>query len=52
MGETFDYVPIQLTRAFREAQNDAKFQGWLKMQEPVIPHCFCPRPPQREQQLE
>ncbi|UHJ57078.1 hypothetical protein LT337_09760 [Mycolicibacterium fortuitum] len=32
MGSTFDYVPIQLTAAFRQAQTDEKFQGWLKMQ--------------------
>lgn len=36
MGSTFDYVPIQLTKAFREAQADEKFQGWLKMQESVM----------------
>lgn len=28
-----DYVPVALTRAFREAQSDEKFQSWLKMQE-------------------
>ncbi|MCV7100895.1 MULTISPECIES: hypothetical protein [Mycobacterium] len=33
MGKTYDYVPIQLTKAFREAQSDERFQGWLKMQE-------------------
>ena len=36
MGSTFDYVPIQLTKAFREAQADEKFQGWLKMQDAVM----------------
>jgi hypothetical protein len=36
MGSTFDYVPIQLTKAFREAQADEKFQGWLKMQEAAM----------------
>ncbi|MFA4052603.1 MULTISPECIES: hypothetical protein [Mycobacteroides] len=36
MGEAFDYVPTQLTKAFREAQADEKFQGWLKMQEAVM----------------
>jgi len=28
-----DYVPEQLTKAFRLAQSDERFQGWLKMQE-------------------
>lgn len=36
MGSTFDYVPVQLTKAFREAQTDENFQGWLKMQEAVM----------------
>lgn len=36
MGKTFDYVPVQLTKAFREAQADEKFQGWLKMQEAAM----------------
>jgi hypothetical protein len=36
MGSTFDYVSIQLTKAFREAQVDEKFQGWLKMQEAAM----------------
>jgi hypothetical protein len=36
MGETFNYVPTQLTKAFRDAQADEKFQGWLKMQEAVM----------------
>lgn len=36
MGKVSDYVPIALTRAFREAQTDEKFQGWLKMQEAAV----------------
>ncbi|WP_049924823.1 hypothetical protein [Mycolicibacterium septicum] len=36
MGSTFNYVPIQLTKAFRDAQSDEKFQGWLKMQEAAV----------------
>ncbi len=36
MGKASDYVPVQLTKAFREAQADEKFQGWLKMQEAVM----------------
>ena len=31
-----DYVPIALTRAFREAQADEAFQGWLEMQQAVM----------------
>jgi len=30
------YVPVQLRRAFREAQSGEYFQGWLKMQEAVM----------------
>jgi hypothetical protein len=29
-------VPIQLTKEFREAQSDEKFQGWLKMQDAAM----------------
>jgi hypothetical protein len=29
-------VPIQLTKAFREARTDEKFQGWLKMQDAAM----------------
>jgi hypothetical protein len=36
LGKASDYVPIQLTKAFREAQSDEKFQGWLKMQDAVM----------------
>jgi hypothetical protein len=36
MGSKFDYVPVQLTKAFREAQTDERFQSWLKMQEAVM----------------
>jgi hypothetical protein len=36
MGSNFDYVPVQLTKAFREAQADEQFQSWLKMQEAVM----------------
>lgn len=36
MGYTRNSVPIQLTRAFREAQSNEQFQGWLKMQEAVM----------------
>jgi hypothetical protein len=36
MGSTFDYVPVRLTKAYREAQADEKFQGWLKMQEAAV----------------
>lgn len=36
MGESFDYVPTQLTRAFRDAQSNEQFLGWLKMQEAVM----------------
>ncbi len=36
MGKSFDHVPIQLTKAFREAQSNEQFQGWLKMQEAVM----------------
>jgi hypothetical protein len=36
MGSTFNYVPIQLTKAFRDAQSDEKFQGWLKMQDAAM----------------
>lgn len=33
MGEASHYVPVVLTKVFRDAQTDEKFQGWLKMQE-------------------
>lgn len=36
VGSTFDYVPVRLTKAFREAQADEKFQGWLRMQEAAM----------------
>ena len=36
MGDISDYIPTQLTNAFREAQTDEKFQGWLKMQEAAM----------------
>jgi hypothetical protein len=36
VGKRFDYVPTQLTKAFRKAQSDEKFQGWLKMQEAIM----------------
>lgn len=36
MGSRFDYVPIQLSRAFREAQSDTNFQSWLKMQDAAV----------------
>ena len=36
MGRSFDYVPVQLTKAFRDAQSDEKFRSWLKMQEAVM----------------
>ncbi|MBS9534034.1 hypothetical protein KIH27_10600 [Mycobacterium sp. M1] len=36
MGKAFEYVPVQLTKAFRAAQSDTRFQGWLKMQEAVM----------------
>lgn len=36
MGTSNDYVPVQLTDAFRQAQSDEKFQGWLKMQEAAM----------------
>ncbi|KHO24670.1 hypothetical protein [Mycolicibacterium setense] len=36
MGSTFDYAPIQLTKAFRDAQDDDKFQGWLKLQDAAM----------------
>lgn len=36
MGESFDYVPIQLTKAFRVAQSNEQFLGWLRMQEAVM----------------
>ena len=36
MGYSRQSVPMQLTKAFREAQSDEKFQGWLKMQEAVM----------------
>ncbi len=36
MGSRFDYVPVRLTKAYREAQADEKFQGWLKMQEAAV----------------
>ncbi|MGY1990402.1 hypothetical protein [Mycolicibacterium fortuitum] len=36
MGSSQDYVPTQLTKAYREAQSDEKFQSWLKMQEAVM----------------
>jgi hypothetical protein len=36
MGSTFDYIPVRLTKAYREAQADEKFQGWLKMQEAAV----------------
>ena len=36
MGESFDYVPVQLTQAFRVAQSSERFLGWLRMQEAVM----------------
>lgn len=36
MGSKFDYVPVQLTKAFGEAQADETFRSWLKMQEAVL----------------
>jgi hypothetical protein len=33
---SLDFVPMQLTKAFREAQTDEKFQSWLKMQDAVM----------------
>lgn len=36
MGNSNDYVPIQLTQAFRQAQSDETFQSWLKMQEAAM----------------
>jgi len=36
MGNTFDYIPVQLTKAIREAQADEKFQGWLTMQDAAV----------------
>ena len=36
MGSSNDYVPVQLTEAFRQAQADEKFQSWLKMQEAIM----------------
>lgn len=36
MGGTHDYVPIQLTRAFRNAQQNRLFRSWLDMQEAVM----------------
>jgi len=36
MGTADDYIPIQLTRKFRDAQFDNDFQGWLKMQEAAM----------------
>lgn len=36
MGSTFDYVPVRLTKAFRDAQADESFLGWLKMQDAVM----------------
>ncbi|MCG5432945.1 hypothetical protein LV457_11700 [Mycobacterium sp. MYCO198283] len=36
MGDVTAYVPVQLTRAFRQAQSDPTFQCWLKMQEAAM----------------
>lgn len=36
MGKASDYVPMQLTKAFREAQSDEKFHGWVKMQDAAM----------------
>lgn len=37
MGKgSLDFVPMQLTKAFRQAQSDQQFLGWLKMQEAVM----------------
>lgn len=36
MGKALDYVPTQLTTAFRDAQASEEFQDWLKMQGAVM----------------
>ena len=36
MGESFDYVPPRLTKAFRGAHSNEQFLGWLTMQEAVM----------------
>ncbi|OHU31698.1 hypothetical protein BKG76_00330 [Mycobacteroides franklinii] len=36
MGSIHDYVPIQLTNAFRRAQQNTKFRSWLDMQDAVM----------------
>lgn len=36
MGKSSDYVPVRLTRAYRDAQENEFFLGWLKMQEAVM----------------
>ncbi|TDZ77533.1 hypothetical protein DE4585_04928 [Mycobacteroides salmoniphilum] len=42
MGSIHDYVPIQLTSAFRKAQQNTKFRSWLDMQDAVMAIEFRP----------
>jgi hypothetical protein len=36
VADITNYVPVQLTKAFRDAQTDETFRGWLKMQEAAM----------------
>lgn len=36
MGGTHDYVPIQLMKSFRKAQDNKLFRSWLDMQDAVM----------------
>lgn len=46
MAKTVNYIPIRTTRAYRDAQSDENFLGWLRMQEAVMdiefPYVDCP----------
>ncbi|NMK79138.1 hypothetical protein HHM19_03190, partial [Staphylococcus capitis] len=36
MGATHDYIPIQLTKEFRRAQENKLFRSWLDRQQAIM----------------
>lgn len=40
MAKSVDYVPVRLTRRYREAQDNEKFRSWLTMQSSVMEIVF------------
>lgn len=36
MGSAHDYIPVQLTGAFRKAQSNKLFRSWIEMQQAVM----------------